>query len=818
MKTGIFSMRYSVKQISLGSVNRFIQLTIGFVFLYSCNNYSTPSNGKEAEEINWEKVGPGGGGATFIPTFSYAHSEKFLVRCDMTGAYMTNDGGNSFTQINFQNGVSSFAFDPSDSAVIYAGSSVLNQSQDGGKTWTVLFPKKEEIIKEGYSGDHAGYQIQTTKGSLYESGAGNVSNIRVDPASPASLYFSMGKFFFYSMDKGKTWQKEDCKSAIEFIYTNKYGSKEEVFIFSGESQYIFNKKSRTLVEKKLPASMNPAFSFTAGITSTDNREMFYALHHDQGQAIENEFGHSELWMSTDKGNSWKQVTDPFITNKPAGIKPSYSMIACSELNADQAYLVTNRYEEKKDTGFIYWYGSMKTNDAGNNWQWVWKGGGGSGQYGVKDGKGVTNLNDAWAEKAFGGEYIRLMDVGVSPADGNIAVVTDWYRTMKTMDGGKSWQQVYSRRQGDGTFTSNGMDVTTTYGVHFDPFDSNHIAISYTDIGFHHSFNKGKSWSRSVDGVPSEWVNTCYWLAFDPAVKNKLWSAWSGMHDIPRGKMKRNPKWKQTARGGICVSEDGGRTWKPSNEGMGFDSPTTCIVLDPKSTPGKRILYASVYSKGVFKSTDDGKTWTLKNKGIDSNTCAFELTLTPRGNLFLVVSPTPVHKNGNKGREFYPGAVYRSGDGAETWTKLPIADSVLFPNGMEYDPADPERIFLACWSDIDLSDLVGGDIARSTGGNEKLTSRGGIFLSEDNGNTWKQVFDEHQYVYDVTSDPFHRGRFYANTFNRAAYRSDDNGKTWKRLKGYDFHWGHRAIVDKNDPEKVYLTTYGSSVWHGIPVVE
>ena len=183
-----------------------------------------------------------------------------------------------------------------------------------------------------------------------------------------------------------------------------------------------------------------------------------------------------------------------------------------------------------------------------------------------------------------------------------AIVTDWYRTMKTMDGGKTWNQIYSNAQSDGTLQQNGMDVTTSYGVHFDPFDSNHIAISYTDIGYHHSYNRGKSWIRSVTGVPSEWVNTCYWVVFDPDVKNKLWSAWSGMHDLPRGKMTRNPKWKEKARGGICVSEDGGNTWKPSNEGMGFDSPTTCIMLDAKSKPGNRTLYASVYNKGVFKST------------------------------------------------------------------------------------------------------------------------------------------------------------------------------------------------------------------------
>ena len=53
---------------------------------------------------------------------------------------------------------------------------------------------------------------------------------------------------------------------------------------------------------------------------------------------------------------------------------------------------------------------------------------------------------------------------------------------------------------------------------------------------------------------------------------------------------------------------------------------------------------------------------------------------------------------------------------------------------------------------------------------------------------------------------------------AAFRRDDYGKSWKKLKGYDFHWGQRIIVDQNDPEKVYITTFGSSVWHRVPDTE
>lgn len=767
----------------------------------------------------WEKVGPGGGGAVFIPTFSYSSKNRFLLRCDMTGSYLSRDGGNSYQQIDLPGGASSFAWDPVNPDVVYIGSACLSRSSDGGKTWERIFPPADEVTGEQFRGDHADYSIKTTAGSLYDGRSGRIEAIRADPLRPGFVYFSMGHYFYYSDKDAGSWKRISLDGPINFIYANRSVSPDQVYIFTGSAVDVFNKTTGSVVKKKIPDGMSPAFSFTAGNIAGSGQVIFYALHHDTTREIRGEFGHSEVWISLDIGDTWKRINDKVVTNSAAGIKPSYSMISCAEFDADRAYLITNRYEEKKSNkGFIYWYGALKTGDAGKSWSWVWKGGGGSGQYGIKDGKGVSNLSDAWAEEAFGGEYIRLMDVGVAPSDGNTAIVTDWYRTMKTTDGGQSWKEIYSKRQPDGSFMSRGLDVTTSYGVHFDPFDTGHIAISYTDIGFHHSFNSGKSWTRSVEGVPSEWVNTCYWLVFDPEIKNKVWSVWSNLHDLPRGKMTRNPGWAKNARGGVCVSTDGGRTWKPEVEGMGSDSPATCIVLDPGSKPGHRTLFVTVYGKGVFKSTDDGNTWLQKNNGLDDNKCAFELTITGKGVLFLTVSATPVHKGGQKGIGFYPGAVYRSADRGESWTKLKITDGPLFPDGIDYDRQDPDRLYLGCWADIYLSDLVGGDVVRAAGENKLISMPGGIFMSEDGGNSWKSIFDTAQYVYDVTTDQYHPGRVYCNTFNKSAWRSDDYGKSWNRIRGYDFHWGHRIIIDENDHNKVYLTTFGSSVWHGIPATD
>ena len=99
--------------------------------------------------------------------------------------------------------------------------------------------------------------------------------------------------------------------------------------------------------------MSPAFSFTGGTEAGSNKVIFYALHHDNSLEIQGEFGHSEVWKSEDLGETWNQITDPVVTNNAAGIKPSYSMISCAEFDAGQAYLITNRYEEKSSSNNVY---------------------------------------------------------------------------------------------------------------------------------------------------------------------------------------------------------------------------------------------------------------------------------------------------------------------------------------------------------------------------------------------------------------------------------------------------------------------------------
>jgi photosystem II stability/assembly factor-like uncharacterized protein len=267
---------------------------------------------------------------------------------------------------------------------------------------------------------------------------------------------------------------------------------------------------------------------------------------------------------------------------------------------------------------------------------------------------------------------------------------------------------------------------------------------------------------------------------------------SGVHDLPRPKM-----WRRSGvgkyNGGVVLSDDGGRTWRTSDNLP--PTAATHILLDPKSPVESRTLYLAGFGRGVFKSTDGGKTWALKNNGIDgAEPFVWRFSRDANGTLYAIIARRS--DDGSIGNP-QDGALYRSTDGAEHWTKVSLPEGVNGPSGLAIDPRDPKRLYLAAWG-------------RAT---RPADTNGGVFLSTDGGSTWKPVLEKDQHVYDVTIDPRNPAVLYACGFSSSAWRSQDRGQTWRRIRGYNFKWGHRVIPDPNDASKIYVMTFGGSVWHG-----
>jgi photosystem II stability/assembly factor-like uncharacterized protein len=715
------------------------------------------------QPARWEIIGPGGGGALFSPMVSPHDPDRVAVACDMTGAYLSRDGGHSWSMVNLRARVRFFVFDPRQPETLYAASIGLWRSADFGKTWALIYPDPAKVTGVGMADDHA------TEVLLTADHPGEVTALAVDPADSSILYATIrrGKAsaLYLSKDWAKSWQRlADLPDPARSIYVDPRSAtaNRTVYVPTGKNIVVLEGGQSKLLTP--PVDGGKLREVSMGFSSS-------------GAAIIYAISDSEIFVSENGGKSWREARLP---GKDARLRA----IAASFDHPETAYVsYSNLKEGILGVGSAV-FGVARTGDRGLHWELVRK----------ESDKPAANIHDTWLNEFFGPEYAENpIALAVAPRHPEVAYSTDYGRVLRTTDGGKNWDAIYSTRQADGTFSGRGLEATTSYGVHFDPFDRNRIFISYTDIGLFRSENGGQSWTSSTVGVPRGWRNTTYWMVFDPQVRGRAWAVMSAVHDLPRAKMwqKKSPA---SYQGGVMFSEDGGRSWQASNAGM---PPTaaTHILLGPRSPTPSRVLYVAAFGRGVYKSADGGRTWALKNTGMaGAEPFAWRLAMDSSGTLYVVVARRS--DDGGIGNES-DGAVYRSGDGAEHWSRIALPPGVNGPTGLAIDPRDSRRLYLSAW-------------ARNV---PPYGEGGGIYISSDSGKTWRPVLSRDQHVYDVTIDPRNPKILYAAGFESSAWRSADRGMTWSRIRGFNFKWGHRVIPDPADPTKIYITTFGSSVWHG-----
>jgi len=122
-----------------------------------------------------------------------------------------------------------------------------------------------------------------------------------------------------------------------------------------------------------------------------------------------------------------------------------------------------------------------------------------------------------------------------------------------------------------------------------------------------------------------------------------------------------------------------------------------------------------------------------------------------------------------------GGAYRWNKNAARWDQIlnwisPENANLIGVDGMALDPNNPERVYLALGQRID--------------------EEGGIFRSEDRGETWTKLFDVAfegngriaRWIGEcIAVDPLNGNIIYAGTRKRGLWRSDDDGKTWSRVE-------------------------------------
>ncbi len=730
----------------------------------------------------WTVLGMGGGGSMQRPTVSPHDPARVLVSCDMTGAYISNDAGESWRMFNLRGSVRFFAFDPGEPDTIYAKTFGLYRSTDGGITWHLVHPAPDNITGIALTNDHAGERWLLKEGPEEE-----ITALAVDPDDSHKLYAAIARRwgeheagFVISRDHGATWQTAaDLPDTARLILVDP-GSPETdrtIYVVRGSGVSVLQRGSVT--HRHGPEGVSRFASITGGFDSGTGQPIIYGTYLPE----ERVFGAprpSGIFVTRDGGRSWRNAALEDEAVQEGTLELSTGAVAACFNRAETAYVAASVMQDGRLTASNV----ARTDDGGRSWRFV--------EHHSFRRNPAAAL--AWFYPTYSfGRRVAPRELGVDPADPDTVYGTDLATTLRSSDGGSSWFKCYTRINEDATVTTRGLDVTTCYGYHFDPFDGDRHFITYTDVGLFRSEDGGTSWIISTEGIPYHWRNTTYWVEFDPAVEGLMWGVFARNHDLPRPKMWRTLD-PADYLGGVATSRDGGRTWQVTNSGM-VKTACTHIIMDPASPPHKRTLYVAGFGTGVWKSTDNAETWQLKNNGIEGDQpFAWRLTLDGRGRLYLIVARRS--NDGGYG-DWRDGALYRSDDGADSWRRVPLPEGLNGPNGLAIDPEDPDRLYLAAWGRVRQSGAV----------------MGGIWLSEDAGETWRRVLERDAHVYDVTIDPSNPRVLYAAGFSSSAWRSRDRGETWERIGGFNFKWGHRVIVDPVDPEMIFVTTFGGSVWYG-----
>ena len=339
-------------------------------------------------------------------------------------------------------------------------------------------------------------------------------------------------------------------------------------------------------------------------------------------------------------------------------------------------------------------------------------------------------------------------------------------------------------------------------------------------------NSGRTWFPISDtGIP---IGSIGAIAVAPSNANVVYVG-TGESDIR----------SQNSYGiGMYKSTDAGKTWKPI--GLEGTRQIGRVVVDPKDADRVYVaalgnIYGPNPERGVFRSTDGGATWKkiLVNAERPNDVGAIDLAVDTKNPRVVYAAmwstrrpPWSVYAPVNlKG-----GGLYKSTDGGDTWAKLSgglPTDDFVGRIGIAIAPGNSNRL----WAVVD--DLgSAAPPARGRGGRPPAVPdsqpdakpTGGVFLSDDAGQTWRLVSKEQRldsrgwYFNGVAVDPVNADRAYI--INTTTYMTTDGGKTFVPIKGApggdDYHqmWinpkdGNRMVLSSD--QGVVVSVDGGKTW-------
>jgi len=265
--------------------------------------------------------------------------------------------------------------------------------------------------------------------------------------------------------------------------------------------------------------------------------------------------------------------------------------------------------------------------------------------------------------------------------------------------------------------------------------------------------------------------------------------------------------------GVYRSTDAGATWTHVGLRDSFVIPR--IVVHPRDPDTAWVavlgdLWTPSPGRGLYKTSDAGKSWksVLSAEAAyadrvgcgdvaldpsDPNTLYATLYARRRSPWSFVSGP-----DATDGKDL--GGIFKSTDGGATWRKL--------GGGL---PQRTQRIGLAVFAKNPriVYAVVQTDLGGQSGIDDLKSKAGGVFRSEDGGESWKRVNDLNPrpfYFSQIRVDPENDRRVYLLGY--MLHVSDDGGLSFREDHSAKIHADcHALVIDPRNPARLLLGTDG-----------
>ena len=475
-------------------------------------------------------------------------------------------------------------------------------------------------------------------------------------------------------------------------------------------------------------------------------------------------------------NKWfgRSDAETVYPNKPNHLLHAYSVVRVDPKNVNKV-LVLNDYKHygggKSFRGGMVW----RTDDGGANWiatlrngtAWegkhkaYWEGRGNPTAHNIElRGQKKWQQRDSYERKA-GGSIEFNSDSSM--------IMFQWAKTLcVSFDGGDTWVENDEVEATPGTenWVPAGNSNLPGHGLRQDPRFPNTLFLPCGENDYWMTtadggnIRSGAQAARRVELGENEY--SCSDVAIHPHDTNTIYSL----------------QFRQTSAGMLLRSTDGGQTFSehvtalawPAGYSKNDSIDQLCLTIDPGNpnnmyfcVPETPMTHGYVWNPGsgvagIRKSTDGGAHWNWATNGLPASLDVLCIRLDPIDSSKLYAC---VYGKG--------GGLYVSTDRAASWFKMPTFPAPIY-SVSDLHFSNDGKMYASCGLDSDTD-----------------WQNGGVWMSDDDGLTWSQVFKTHWARMTKTAvyDPDvilvqMNSKATSPIMNPGTYLSKDGGATWSKI--------------------------------------